>query len=79
MKLAGTRSSIFRPLMFEELGTPSHAEVLDVARRTAERVDRLLRKSGRSLEREGTSPCQSSFPTSRGLPPAMPPQRRVSA
>lgn len=43
-------------LRFEELGTPSHAEVLDVARRTAERVDRLLRRRGRSLEREGDEP-----------------------
>jgi hypothetical protein len=43
-------------LVFEQLGTPSHAEVLDVARRTAERVDRLLTKSGRSLEREGDEP-----------------------
>jgi hypothetical protein len=43
-------------LVFEELGTPSHVEVLDVARRTAEGIDRLLRKSGRSLEREGDEP-----------------------
>ncbi len=47
------RDSESAALVFEELGTPSHAEVLDVARHTAERVDRLLRKSGRSLEREG--------------------------
>jgi hypothetical protein len=32
-------------LVFEELGTPTRMEVLDVARRTAERVDRLLQKS----------------------------------
>jgi hypothetical protein len=47
------RDSESGALVFEELGTPSHAEVLDVARRTAERVDTLLRKSGRSLEGEG--------------------------
>jgi hypothetical protein len=43
-------------LVFEELGTPSHAEVLSVARRTAERVDALLRKTGRSLERDRDEP-----------------------
>jgi len=32
------------------------AEVLDVARRTAERIDRLLRERGRSLERDGDEP-----------------------
>jgi hypothetical protein len=40
-------------LVFEELGTPTRAEVLDVARRAAERVNRLLQ---RSLEREGDEP-----------------------
>lgn len=43
-------------LVFEELGTPTRAEVLGVARRAAERVDRLLRKSGRRLEREADEP-----------------------
>jgi hypothetical protein len=43
-------------LVFEELAAPTHAEVLDVARRTAERIDHLLRKSGRSLGREGDEP-----------------------
>jgi len=43
-------------LVFEEVGTSTRAEVLDVARRTAERVDGLLRKSGRSLEPEGDEP-----------------------
>jgi hypothetical protein len=38
------------------LAAPSHAEVLDVARRTAERLHALLRKSGRSLERQADEP-----------------------
>ena len=43
-------------LRFEELAAPSQAEVFDVARRTAERIDALLRKSGRSLERQADEP-----------------------
>jgi hypothetical protein len=54
-------------LRFEELGTPSHAEVLDVARRTAERVDQLLRRAGRRLEREGEEPLPELFADEPGL------------
>jgi hypothetical protein len=43
-------------LVFEALGAPSRAQVLEVARRSAERIDRLLRKNGRSLSREGDEP-----------------------
>jgi hypothetical protein len=43
-------------LVFEALAAPSQAEVLDVARQSAERIDTLLRQSGRSLEREGEEP-----------------------
>jgi hypothetical protein len=43
-------------LVFEVLDTPSHREVLAVARRTAERIDRLLQESGRSLEPQGDEP-----------------------
>ena len=43
-------------LVFEALDTPSQEEVLNVARRTAERIDRLLRQSGRSLEPQGDEP-----------------------
>jgi hypothetical protein len=50
------RDTVTGALVFEELGTPTRAEVLDVARRTAERVDQLLRKTGRSLEPEGDEP-----------------------
>jgi Putative transposase/Transposase zinc-binding domain len=54
-------------LVFQELGSPSHAGVLDIARRTAERVDRLLRKSGRSLEREGDEPVPELCSDEPGL------------
>ena len=50
------RDSETRKLVFEALEAPTHVEVLEVAHRTAERVDRLLRKSARSLEREGDQP-----------------------
>jgi hypothetical protein len=45
-----------KKLVFEALEAPSHREVLDVARRTAERIDRLLRERGRSLEPQGDEP-----------------------
>lgn len=54
-------------LKFEELGTPSHADVLDIARRTAERVDTLLRKRGRSLEPEGDEPVAELLLDEPGL------------
>jgi hypothetical protein len=54
-------------LVFEEVGTPSHAEVLDVTRRTAERIDRLLRQNGRSLEREGDKPAPELLLDEPGL------------
>jgi hypothetical protein len=54
-------------LVFEALGTPPHAEVLDVARRTAERVDALLRKSGRSLSRDEDEPVPELLLDEPGL------------
>ena len=43
-------------LVFEALGAPNEADVLDVAR-SAERIDSLLRESGRSLEPQGDEPA----------------------
>lgn len=40
------------PLVFHPLPTPTRAEVADVARRTAERIERILRAHGRSLDPE---------------------------
>jgi hypothetical protein len=40
------------PLGLHPLPTPSHAEVTEVARRTANRIDTLLVNSGRSLDPE---------------------------
>lgn len=39
-------------LVFHELPTPTHAEVAEVARRTAERIEQILRAHGRSLDPE---------------------------
>jgi hypothetical protein len=39
-------------LVFHPLPTPTQAEVADVARRTAARIERLLRKHGRSIDPE---------------------------
>ena len=50
------RDQVSKKLVFEELEAPTQAQVLDVARRTAERIDRLLRRSGRSLEPQGDEP-----------------------
>jgi Putative transposase len=38
------------PLVFHALPTPTHAEVAEVARRTAERIEHILRAHGRSLD-----------------------------
>ena len=40
------------PLVFQPLPTPTRAEVADVARRTAERIETILRAHGRSLDPE---------------------------
>jgi len=37
-------------LVFHTLPTPTHAEVADIARRTAERIEKVLRAHGRSLD-----------------------------
>jgi hypothetical protein len=42
-----------RRTQFDALSAPSPADVLEVARRTAERIDKLLRASGRRLEPDG--------------------------
>lgn len=43
-------------LVVEALGSRSQADLYNVARRTAERIDKLLRASGGSLAREGDEP-----------------------
>ncbi|MBX3130298.1 MAG: transposase [Polyangiaceae bacterium] len=40
------------PLEFRELDTPTHADMAEVAARTAARVERILRAHGRSLDPE---------------------------
>ena len=40
------------PLVFCTLPTPTHAEVADVARRTADRIEKILQAHGRSLDPE---------------------------
>src|SRR5690606_36975722 len=40
------------PLVFRALPTPTHAEVADVARRTARRIERILEAHGRWLDPE---------------------------
>lgn len=40
------------PLVFHALPTPTRAEVADVARRTAERIEHILKAHGRSLDPE---------------------------
>ncbi len=40
------------PLVFHPLPTPTRVEVADVARRTAERIEKILRAHGRSLDPE---------------------------
>jgi hypothetical protein len=39
-------------LVFHALGTPTRAEVAEVAARTAERIEKVLKKTGRSLDPE---------------------------
>jgi hypothetical protein len=39
-------------LVFHTLGTPTRAEVAEVAARTAERIEKVLKKAGRSLDPE---------------------------
>jgi hypothetical protein len=53
--------------LFEELSAPSQADVLDVARRTAERIDKLLRANGRSLEPERDEPAPELVRDEPGL------------
>jgi hypothetical protein len=50
------RDAVSGKLMFEALGSPGQADVLDVARRTAERIDKVLQKTGWSLEPEADEP-----------------------
>jgi hypothetical protein len=52
-------------LVFEALEAPSRAQLLEVAGRSAERIDRLLRKSGRSLAR-GDEPLPGLLTSARG-------------
>ena len=40
------------PLLVRALPTPTHAEVADVARRTADRIENILQAHGRSLDPE---------------------------
>jgi len=40
------------PLEFRELDTPSHADIAEVASRTATRIEKILRAHGRSLDPE---------------------------
>ena len=40
------------PLEFRELDTPTHADIADVASRTAARIEKILRAHGRSLDPE---------------------------
>jgi hypothetical protein len=40
-------------LVFHALGPPTHAQVTEVAARTAARIENLLRARGRSLEPDG--------------------------
>jgi hypothetical protein len=46
------RDTESQKLEFHELETPTRAEVEEVARRTAERIEKVLRKAGRSLDPE---------------------------
>jgi len=54
------------PLVFRRLPTPTRAEVAEVARRTAQRVEKLLQTHGRSLDPEQTdtepAPLQLEHP-----------------
>src|SRR5688572_5425812 len=50
------RDAVSGALRFEALAAPSQADVFEVARRTAERIEKLLRASGRSLEPHGDQP-----------------------
>jgi hypothetical protein len=61
------RDGASKELVFEALEAPSHREVLDVARRTAERIDRLLRQSGQSLEPEADEPVPELLSDEPGL------------
>ncbi|MBN1609269.1 MAG: transposase zinc-binding domain-containing protein [Polyangiaceae bacterium] len=46
------RDDLAGALVFHPLPAPTQAEVVDVARRTAARIERILRKHGRSLDPE---------------------------
>jgi len=44
------RDATYDALVFHTLPTPTHAEVADIARRTAQRIENILRANGRSLD-----------------------------
>ena len=44
------RDSVTGPLVFHALGTPKRSDVADIAARTAERIEKILRARGRSLD-----------------------------
>jgi len=44
------RDATYDALVFHTLPTPTHAEVADIARRTAQRIEKILRAHGRSLD-----------------------------
>jgi hypothetical protein len=66
-------------LRFEALDAPSQADVLEVARRTAECIDELLRASAEASSPKATNPCRSSCARSRDWLPATPRRLRDSA
>jgi len=64
-------------LIFHNLPTPTRAEVADIARRTAQRIENILRANGRSLDpaMQDDEPPKLSAPMSPALPPATPLRR----
>jgi hypothetical protein len=66
-------------LVFHALGTPSRAEVAEVAARTAARIEKILRKGAAPSTRKcRTESRPSSTTRCRASPPATPPPRRAS-